>query len=434
VAKPIGILAAASLAALLASVTIASAAPRNVPFREAKLATLIGDINQSSLDVSPDYRAFAYATRLGGKESVVVGDRQGASFDEVGFPELSSDGKTVAYPARSGKAWSMIVNGRKGDDFDYVSFPTFSRDGKILAYEARAGAEEFVVADGRRGPGFESVADVGFAPGGVLRYEARRDGRWFVVTGAAQEELPGYAHEIALSPAAIPAFAVRGKDGKQFVIARGKSGKTFDRVWGLTWGPDGTKTAYMARRGDREFVVVGDRQGPEFDYVEEHIVDASPVPVTEGTSKQVSPPAFSPDGKRLAYRAHRGGKVLIVVGEAEGELFDDASQQVFGPDGRSVAYTARDGQSDFLVLDGRRGPAFEQVWGPVFSPDGKAVAYKASGPYSAAKGLKEFIVAGAARGDEYDRVWEPVFSPDGRRAAYLALKGREVWRKVLKVR
>ncbi|MBI5211684.1 MAG: PD40 domain-containing protein [Elusimicrobia bacterium] len=424
-----------ALAAVLAAGTAASAEPRRVSFRESRLATLTGDFNHSSLTASPDYGVFAYATKLGGKESVVAGNKKGPAFDEVGFPELSPDGKTVAYAARSGKAWSMVVNGRKGDDFDYVSFPTFSQDGKFLAYEARAGNKEFVVVDGRRGPKFDGVADLSLKPGGVLLYQARQGERWFVVTGAVREEMPGYSHEIALSPAkGTPAYAVEGKDGKESVIVRGKRGEAFDRVWGLTWSPDGTKTAFMARSGEREFLVVGDKKGPAFDYVEEHIEDASPIPVTEGTSKNVSPPAFSPDGKRVAYRAHGEGNVFIVTDGVEGEIFDDASQQVFSPDGKRLAYTARNGSSDYLVVDGRKGPAFENVWGPVFSPDGKTVAYKASGPYSKDKGLKEFIVAGEARGPEFDRVWEPVFSKDGRKVAYLALQGREVWRKVLEAR
>jgi len=37
--------------------------------------------------------------------------------------------------------------------------------------------------------------------------------------------------------------------------------------WGLNFSPDGTRVAYVAQQGGKQFIVVGNKKGPEFDEV-----------------------------------------------------------------------------------------------------------------------------------------------------------------------
>jgi hypothetical protein len=80
------------------------------------------------------------------------------------------------------------------------------------------------------------------------------------------------------------------------------------------------------------------------------------------------------------------------------------------------------------VVGDRQEEKFSQVGAPVLSPDGRVVAY------SAERYGKEVVVVGDRVGEDCDRVlWGPVFSPDGKKVSYRALKGQELWSKVLDV-
>jgi Tol biopolymer transport system component len=97
---------------------------------------------------------------------------------------------------------------------------------------------------------------------------------------------------------------------------------------------------------------------------------------------------------------------------------------VFSPDGRRVAYAAhRDKDAVVLIVDGEAGPTFSSVAaGPVFSPDGQHVALVAS-----QAGTKTLVVDGAkvGRGVESgtDFIASITFAPDNRRVAYLGITG-----------
>src|SRR6516164_8307620 len=86
-----------------------------------------------------------------------------------------------------------------------------------------------------------------------------------------------------------------------------------------------------------------------------------------------SPPAFSPDSKRVAYRAVRGDRMLVVVDGQEGPQYDAIGEgdPIFSPDSKRVAYIAKRESKVFVVVDGTEGKEYAGIvkGTPVFSPD-----------------------------------------------------------------
>ena len=74
-------------------------------------------------------------------------------------------------------------------------------------------------------------------------------------------------------------------------------------------------------------------------------------------------PVFSPDSKRVAYAANRGGKWLVVVDGMAGKEYDGilAGTPVFSPDGKRVAYAAERGSNWLVVLDGAEGKKYDDL-------------------------------------------------------------------------
>ena len=87
---------------------------------------------------------------------------------------------------------------------------------------------------------------------------------------------------------------------------------------------------------------------------------------------------FSPNSQHIAYIAGRGGKMLLVVDEKPGPVYDGIGHGTvcYSPDGQHVAFNTKQGAKQAMVVDGKPGAAYDLIAGtPVFSPDSQHLAY-----------------------------------------------------------
>jgi hypothetical protein len=247
--------------------------------------------------------------------------------------------------------------------------PAISLDAALCAYLARRwqpeGRIEWAVIGGEAGPEYGWVGDLAFVPyhGEVVAaYRAWQGGKWYAVIG-------------------------------------GRASPPYDCVSPLIASPAGEHLAYVARTGDRSFVVLDETPGP----------DATGVPWQSLT--------LSPAGGRVAYVARMGRSYCAVIDGRPGPTYGWTESPVFSPDGRSVAYVAWRAEADAserccAVIDGKEGPGYTRVEGLRFSADGRHVAYVGS------RGRESWVVLD---GEEFPAGFGAsnlCLSPDGRHVAY----------------
>lgn len=266
---------------------------------------------------------------------------------------------------------------------------------RLAAVEVRAGATQdvsrfSVAVNGKRGKDYEWIVgrSLGFSPDGSrLTFQTQHDRLMFV----------------ALAPAADAAAAAEGKG--YYLTGR------------VVFSPDGRRYAYWAksRKDGRSIMVVdGAEQPGEYD----EISDAET--------------AFSPDGKRLAFRATIGGRHVVVLDGVPGPPCDVALGPVFSSDGGRFAYRAKTGNDCYVVLDGKEGPRFEVVAGLTFATGGRRFAY-----VGGRAGKQMLVVDTGPKGQQaakeylpYDGLGDLAFSPDGRRLG-ITTQTANRWRAVI---
>jgi TolB protein len=183
-----------------------------------------------------------------------------------------------------------------------------------------------------------------------------------------------------------------------------------------------TRIAYVTRTGNRFALRVADADGEGG-----QVALNSPEPIIS--------PAWSPDGRELAYVSFETQKAVVWIQEvATGRRRQVAnfkgsnSAPAFSPDGQTLAVTlSRDGGSQLFLL-GRDGNNLRRVTTsqaidtePVFSPDGRSLYFVSD------RGGGPQIYRTGPAGGAVDRVTfsgsynvSPAISPDGRTLAYIS--------------
>ena len=243
---------------------------------------------------------------------------------------------------------------------------------------------------------------------------ARPDGRFEVrfklfdtVKGA---DLSGVAY--TLSPAQLRTTAHRIAD---FI---------YEKLTGEK-GVFSTRIAYVVKRGNRFELQIADADGAGEQSL---LVSFEPI---------ISP-AWSPDGKKLAYVSFQQKKPIVYVQDIElgkqsvvANFKGSNSAPTWAPNGSRLAVSlSRDGGSQIFLInaDGSGVRRLMQSGGidtePVFSPDGQAIYFTSD------RGGSPQIYRMPAGGGEAQRVTfeggynvSPRISPDGRMLAYIARNG-----------
>ncbi|HEY0321648.1 MAG TPA: protein kinase [Pyrinomonadaceae bacterium] len=167
----------------------------------------------------------------------------------------------------------------------------------------------------------------------------------------------------------------------------------------------------------------------------------APVLLTQDTTYRKSYPAFSPDGKRIAYQRNTiGGGLDIWIIDADGknatQLTTDPAGDVFPswfPDGNRIAFlSARQGQAGLWSVDVQTGreqllvKMNQDVGYPQLSPDGTEIAFN-----SRKNGTSNVWVVSLKGGEPRQLTFETGltgfarWSPDSRYIAYEIKKGED---------
>jgi len=333
--------------------------------------------------LSPNGKRIAYTARLDEKWIVVVDDKEGSKYEDVGVPRFSPDSNHFVYNATIGKKARLIVDEQasatissswdelfSGDSSKVISIQNSETDDirhRVVitdlalknqrSVELRAGPFVYnkdknriaaiAVENGKKrvvhfgidnpeavseGALYDDILYPIFGPDGVsVAYVGARDGKRYLVLNEKEQLLPD---------ADLPNPPAIRHDGKSAGIilatsegyflyeafaGEGFLKKKYQKAGQLVYSKEGSRYAFLARRGNLVFTVVDGKEGPSFD--------------------MIVMPMFSPDGNFLVYRARKNGKRFVVVADPKS--------------GKTI----------------RRHPAYEQVFEPAFTTDGKSVAY-----------------------------------------------------------
>jgi Tol biopolymer transport system component/imidazolonepropionase-like amidohydrolase len=386
---------------------------------------------------SPDGKKIAFSSDRGGRYGVHILDVASGAItafsngmgDEF-EPSWAPDGKSIAFTVDKSRIEVQDFSGARRvigkvkvstDRFNAASVasPAFTPDGSDVIYTAiEDGRAELRSAAGPIARG-EDVFPfrVSWLPTGDFLYTA--DGK---IKRRALNA--GQAQVIAFT-ATVPVIRPRyTKKSRDFLSVKVRP------VVGIgspALSPDGQQIVFRALNDLYLLPVAG---GP-----------AQPL-TRDGFSKV--DPAWSPDGKTLAYSTDKGGSLDIWLRDmASGQArqltrFDGAAvSSAWSRDGRSIAFLSQNG--GLFVADAATGETrrlYGDLWEPgkpSWGPGDKTIAYAAFKPYSARfrEGLSEILTVDVetgkgtyapvlpdrslgTRGDD-----GPAWSPDGGRLAFV---------------
>jgi dipeptidyl aminopeptidase/acylaminoacyl peptidase len=187
------------------------------------------------------------------------------------------------------------------------------------------------------------------------------------------------------------------------------------------WSPDGRRIAFSSSRDGNSEIYIMNADG------------SGPTNLTNHVNYDVDP-AWSPDGRRIAFESRRDGNPEVYVMDADGSaptrLTDNPAadfEPCWSPDGRRIAFSSyRDGNYEVYVMnaDGSGqtnltnnvADDLEAAW----SPDGRRIAFA-----STRNGANWEVYVVNADGSWLTRLTnnaahdhQPAWSPDGRRMTF----------------
>lgn len=399
-----------------------------LPIEGGKARRLTEDVQDlAQPDWSPDGRRLAFQSYRDGNFHVWMVDVDGSDLRQLTTgpfdsrePRFSPDGKRIAFSSDRGGGYGVhvldVATGAvtaltHGPTDEYE--PAWSSDGQSVAFTVDHARIDVIDAAGVR----RTVAQVKpnadrFAPTSVGAAAFTPDGRDVIYTRtqAGRAELLRASGATLVAGEDVFPFRVAWLPGGDFVYAadgkirrRNAAGEAM-RPIAFSVATEVTTPAYVKKR---------------IDYT-----DARAKPVVG-----IGAPALSPDGRSVAFRA-LNDLYAMTIGEAPRPLMRDGFYKVdpaWSPDGRTLAYsTDRGGSFDLWLRDMATGEDRQlthfkdAALSPAWSRDGKQLAF-----LSQTGGLFLADVATGGTRRLYEDLWEPgkpSWSPDGRTIAYAAFK------------
>lgn len=199
---------------------------------------------------------------------------------------------------------------------------------------------------------------------------------------------------------------------------------SYERLTGAP-GVFGTRIAYVNREGRHYRLVIADSDG----YSEQTVLSSN---------EPILSPAWSPDGRQLAYVSFERGRAMVYVqtlATRERRVLADFpgsnSAPAFAPDGKRLALVlTRDGNSE-LYLVNADGSGLQRLTDnagietePVFAPDGQSLLFT-SDRGGSAQIYRLMLASGEVQRLTYEgsNNFSPRFSPDGKSFVFSHFNG-----------
>ena len=346
----------------------------------------------------------AMASGQPAKRAITLDDL--AKIKSVGDPQRSPDGKWVAYVVgstdvekdkRDSDLWMVSWDGaqtvRLTSGPESESSPRWSPDGRYLAFLASRGTEDekkkgsqIWLLD-RLGGEAQKLTEI---DGGVSDFSWSPDSKTFVFTKSDKdpadepEKMEGWKRKTAPPIVTDRYHFKQDRDGYLkryythvyvFDIATKKleqitSGQFEDAS--PAWSPDGTKIAFVSKRGGPD----PDRHDDSNIYVVDAKAGAEPKPLTTYSGTDTGRPSWSPDGQWIAhyqgdetkYSAYAINKVTITpaAGGAAKVLTEALDRPASGqlwwsPDGKTLTFAVDDDRVSYAARIGAAGGTLETL-------------------------------------------------------------------------
>ena len=223
---------------------------------------------------------------------------------------------------------------------------------------------------------------------------------------------------------------------------------TWDSEKDPDWSPDGTRIAFECFKDDdyESLGKVTNRPISEVYYPGDICVmnaDGSGFERLTGDEGDDADPAWSPDGREIAFTSYRDRTWSIYVMNADGSgvrrvtFGKNDEGPTWSPDGTRLAFSSlRDGRYDIYAMntDGsdivQITDTVENEFEPDWSPDGSKIAFSARLPGSGSYDIHVANIDGTditvLRGSDVNER-APTWSPDGRTIAYEAATRKGLW-------
>lgn len=395
---------------------------------------------------SPDGKTVAFASDRDGSYDIWAIDVASGALRQITkglredrAPAWSADGRTIAFSGTAGAQSAIYAVAATGGEATplqqaakdaHFDGPSYGPRGE-LAYVSLDTAGSHMMIDGKPVSGPENVFPFRASWHGGSSYYIS-DGLIRRRTGAKVTTVPFTARLEATRPA-----YTRAKRDFTSTAPR--------RVLGIdkpTLSPDGQRIAFVAL-GD--LWVVSSAGG-------------KPEQLTHDAALEADP-AWSPDGKSLAYTSDKGGGLpqlwIRDLTTGKDRQITNISDQPLGaawsPDGKTIAFLSTDGRwgvAGLEVVDVASGvvtrlqPSLAQPGKPTWSPDGRFVAVGLSRAFSASfrEGRNQiWMVPADGKGKPFWRDADPiasldtrggggpVWSPDGQKMAAIQEGLLKIW-------
>ena len=306
---------------------------------------------------------------------------------EVKTPVWSPGRGKVVFSSRRDGNWDLYVVNADGSgqrnltrDPAFDGLPAWSPDGRKIAFVRHRNGNDGVWVMNADGSSQRMLARKGDLPAWSP------DGRKIVFSGGAQ---------------GIFVMNADGSEHRRLETSRQSRWLAVGRG-SFFWSPDWRKLAILsdAGRGDFNFgLYVMNANGSGLRSLAQRLLGRL------GPGDGASQPAWSPDGRRIAFVADRGGNDDVFVVNADGGGLRRLTRNpagdgapVWSPDGRKIAFVSnRDGAYEVYVMnadgsrqralaartvpfrglffDGRMARLAAAEVAPVWSPDGRKIAF-----------------------------------------------------------